>query len=128
MKTINTSIILQTVALLFLLIIGYMTFKGNDNWKIIKTELGKVNNELEISKDTLSKTKKLLKNVQLEFKQMKAQKELIAHQRDSLLLNFKRRNAKDWNELQKIKDSIKVTNNQLIEDRIKVDALFGLNL
>lgn len=127
MKTINLSTILQTVAILFLIIIGYMTFKGNDNWKIIKTELEKVNNELKISKDTLSKTKKLLKNVQLKFKQMKAQKDLITHQRDSLLLNFKRKNAKDWNELQKIKDSIKVTNNQLLEDRIKVGALFGLN-
>ena len=127
MKQINTSTLLQVIALLFLLIIGYMTFKSNDNWRVMKTELEKVNKELKIAEDTLAKTKQFLQKSQLAFKQLKAQKDLVTHQRDSILLNFKKKNAKDWRALQRIKDSIAITNNKLLEDRIKVGALFGLN-
>ncbi|MHA7056509.1 hypothetical protein ACWGOQ_0004775 [Aquimarina sp. M1] len=127
MKNINMSTVLQIVALAFLIIIGYMTFTTSENWKIITSELEKVNKELEISKDTLAITKKRLESTRLEFIQMKAQKDLIIHKRDSLLFAFKRKNAKDWDELQNIKDSIEVTNNELAKDRLLLDDLFGLN-
>lgn len=127
MKNIKSSVVLQIMALIFLIIIGYMTFNSSENWKIITSELEKVNEELEISKDTLTITKNLLENSRLEFKQMKVQKDLIIHQRDSILFAFKRKNAKDWSELQNIKDSIELTNNQLTKDRVVLDGLFGLN-
>ncbi|GAA0712439.1 hypothetical protein GCM10009430_02850 [Aquimarina litoralis] len=127
MKSINISTVLQIVALIFLIIIGYMTFNSSENWKVITSELEKANKELKISKDTLAITKDLLKNSRIEFKQMKAQKDLLIHQRDSILFAFKKKNAKDWNELQNIKDSIQQTNNQLTKDRVLLEGLFGLN-
>lgn len=127
MKNISVNTILQIVAIIFLVIIGYMTFNSSGNWKLMKSELKKVEKEIQRSKDTLSATKKLLTKSQLEFKQLKVQKDLIIHQRDSLLLAFKRKNAKDWDELQIIKDSIKSTNDQLSEDRLLLKNLFGLN-
>ncbi|MGY3792051.1 hypothetical protein [Aquimarina sp. 433] len=127
MKSINISTVLQIVALIFLIIIGYMTFNSSENWKVLTTELEKANKELEISKDTLAITKNLLKNSRIEFKQMKAQKDLLIHQRDSILFAFKKKNAKDWNELQNIKDSIQQTNTQLTKDRVLLEGLFGLN-
>lgn len=127
MKSINISTVLQIVALIFLIIIGYMTFNSSENWKVITSELEKANKELKISKDTLAITKNLLKNSRIEFKQMKAQKDLLIHQRDSILFAFKKKNAKDWNELQNIKDSIQQTNTQLTKDRVLLEGLFGLN-
>lgn len=127
MKSINISTVLQIVALIFLIIIGYMTFNSSENWKVITSELEKANKELKISKDTLAITKDLLKNSRIEFKQIKAQKDLLIHQRDSILFAFKKKNAKDWNELQNIKDSIQQTNNQLTKDRVLLEGLFGLN-
>ena len=125
MKNISIGTLLQIVSLLFLIIIGYMTFTTSENWSIVSTGLEEAKQELKISKDTLAITRDLLQNSRLEFKQMKAQKNLIIHQRDSLLFAFKRKNAKDWNELQEIKDSIQATNDQLIKDRILLDDLFG---
>jgi len=104
-----------------------LTFNSSENWKIITSELEKANKELEISKDTLAITKDLLKNARLEFQQMKIQKDLMIHERDSLLFSFKRKNAKDWDELQNIKDSIQLTNDQLAKERTLLDGLFGLN-
>ncbi|WP_299259855.1 hypothetical protein [uncultured Aquimarina sp.] len=127
MKNINISTVLQIIALAFLIIIGYMTFNTSENWKIITSELEKANKELEISKDTLAITKDLLKNTRLEFQQMKVQKDLIIHKRDSLLFAFKRKNAKDWDELQNIKDSIQLNNDQLEKERNLLNGLFGLN-
>ncbi|MFD2563150.1 hypothetical protein [Aquimarina rubra] len=127
MKTINISTILQIVAVIFLIIIGYMTFNSSENWKVVTSELEKANQELRVSKDTLAVTKGLLENSRIEFKKMKAQKDLLIHQRDSLLFAFKRKNAKDWDELQNIKDSIQVNNNQLAKDRVLLEGLFGGN-
>ncbi|MCK8522625.1 hypothetical protein M0D21_13655 [Aquimarina sp. D1M17] len=127
MKSINTNTILQIVALLFLIIIGYMTFSSGSNWKIIKSELDNARNELKTSQETLVNTKSELESSKKEFEKMKAQKDLIIHKRDSLILDFKRRNAKDWEELQRIKDSIKLVNDQLAKDRVIVGSLLGLD-
>ncbi|MBQ4818844.1 hypothetical protein [Aquimarina sp. MMG016] len=127
MKNINLSTILQIVALLFLVIIGYLTFNSSSNWKIIKSELDNAREELKTSKETLITTKSDLENSKKEFQKMKAQKDLIIHKRDSLIFDFKRKNAKDWEELQRIKDSIKFTNDKLAKDRAIIDGLLGLN-
>lgn len=127
MKNINLSTILQIVALLFLVIIGYLTFNSSSNWKIIKSELDNAREELKTSKETLITTKSDLENSKKEFQKMKAQKDLIIHKRDSLIFDFKRKNAKDWEELQRIKDSIKFTNDKLAKDRAIIDGLLGLD-
>ncbi len=127
MKSINTNTILQIVALLFLVIIGYMTFSSGSKWDIIKSELDRARDELKVSKETLITTQTNLKNSKKEFEQMKAQKDLIIHTRDSLIFDFKKKNAKDWEELQRIKDSIKFNNDKLARDRAIVDGLLGLN-
>lgn len=127
MKNNNISIILQIVALIFLIIIGYLTFNSSGNWKIITTELKKAQEELKISKETINNTQTQLENAKKEFEQMRAQKNLIIHKRDSLILTFKRKNAKDWSDLVRIKDSIKLTNNLLTKDRLILDGLFGVD-
>ncbi|KAA1243032.1 hypothetical protein [Aquimarina sp. RZ0] len=123
----NITIILQILALLFLIIIGYLIFNSSTNWKIITSELEKAKEELKVSKNVITVTKSQLENSRKEFEQMKLQKDLIIHRRDSLILAFKRKNAKDWNDLQHIKDSIKLTNDRLAKDRLVLDDLFGLN-
>ena len=126
MKSISTNTILQIVALLFLIIIGYMTFNSGSNWKIIQSELDNARKELKTSRDTLAITKSNLQNSIKEFEKMKLQKDIISRQRDSLLFDFKRKNAKDWNELEAIKDTILKNNEKLIEEKALLDRLFGI--
>lgn len=126
MKTTNIGLILQIVAVLFLIVIGYLVFNSSDNWEIVSTELDNTKNELKISKEVITETTSQLENVRKEFEKMKTQKDLIIHKRDSLILSFQRKNAKDWAELQRIKDSIKLNNNRLAKDRAVLDGLFGI--
>jgi len=126
MKNVNTNTILQIVALLFLGIIGYMTFSSGSNWKIIKSELERARKELEISKDTLSVTQSKLKTSIKEIQKLKLQKDLIKHKRDSLVLEFEKKNAKDWETLTHIKDSLKKINRTIIKEEEILDSLFGI--
>lgn len=126
MKNSNINTILQIIAIVFLIVIGYFTLSSNDNLNIISTELKNTKEELKNSKETIISVQNELKTAQMEFKKMKAQKDLIIHKRDSLILSFEKRNAKDWEDLMRIKDSIKITNDKLTEDRLILDRLFGL--
>jgi len=127
MKNIPIQTILQSIALLFLAIIGYFMFTSSSNWQIVTSELEKVKKELELSTDSITATKVQLEKTKQEFQQMKVQKDLLIHTRDSLIFSFKRNNAKDWEDLQKIKDSIALTNEKLDKDRLLLEGLFGLN-
>ncbi|WP_340200010.1 hypothetical protein [Ascidiimonas sp. W6] len=127
MQNTHISLILQVIALLFLIIIGYLIFNSSTNWQIVTSELNKAKEELRISKDATILAKSQLESSKKEFKQMKAQKDLIIHRRDSLILTFKRKNAKDWTDLQRIKDSIQLINNRLVKDRSILEGLFGLD-
>ncbi|AXT61377.1 hypothetical protein D1816_13810 [Aquimarina sp. AD10] len=127
MKNINPNTILQIVALLFLVIIGYMTFNSGSNWKIIKSELDRAREELKTSKETLVSTKSDLEKFKKEFEKMRLQKDLLIHKRDSLIFDFQKKNAKDWEELQRIKDSIKINNDQLAEDKALIKNALGIN-
>lgn len=127
MKNIPIQTILQSIALLFLVIIGYFMFTSSSNWQIVTSELEKVKKELELSTDSITATKVQLEKTKQEFQQMKVQKDLLIHTRDSLIFSFKRNNAKDWEDLQKIKDSIALTNEKLDKDRLLLEGLFGLN-
>lgn len=127
MKNINTNTILQIVALLFLVIIGYMSFSSGSNWKVIQQQLDETKQELKDSKEALTATKAELENSKEEFKKMKLQKDFLIHQRDSLIFDFKKKNAKDWEELQRIKDSIQATNDKLAEDKALIKSVFGIN-
>ncbi|GAA4276790.1 hypothetical protein [Aquimarina mytili] len=126
MKNVNTNTILQIVALLFLLIIGYMTFSSGSNWKIIKSELERVRKELEISKDTLAATKTKLKNSLKEINKLKLQKDLVTHKRDSLLVDFGQKNAIDWKQKMELQDSLKVIQDKITVETKLLDSLFGL--
>jgi len=127
MKSTNINTLLQIVALIFLLIIGYLVFSSSSNWRVIKRELDNAQQELKTSKEKVINAKSELDKFKKEFEKMKAQKDLLIHKRDSLILEFKRKNAKDWQELQQIKDSIKNTNDKLVKDRLILDGLFGIN-
>lgn len=127
MKNVNTNTVLQIIALIFLIIIVYMSFRSGSHLEIIKTELDRAREELQLSRDTLMITKTKLKKALKDFEKMKVQKDILIHKRDSLLFDFKKKNAKDWDELQAIKDSIKNTNKKIIEDKVTLDKLFGIN-
>ena len=127
MNNINANTILQIVALLFLVVIGYMIFNSGSNWKIIKSELDNARQELKVSRDTLAVTKSNLQNSVKELKKLQLQKDIITRQRDSLLFDFKRKNAKDWNELEAIKDTISQNNKKLTEHKVLLDKLFGIH-
>ncbi len=127
MKNINTNTILQIVALLFLVIIGYMSFSSGSKWEVIQQQLNITQQELKTSEETLKTTKAELETSKEEFQKMKLQKDLLIHKRDSLIFDFKKKNAKDWEELQRIKDSIKFTNDKLAEDKALINSLFGIN-
>ena len=127
MKKLNISTILQLIALVFLLVIGYMTFNSSSNWKIIKSELDQAKKELQASRDTLSATKANLQKSLTELKKIQLQKGIITRQRDSLLFDFKKQNAKDWEELTALKDSIAKNNDKLNEDKVILDRLFDID-
>ncbi len=126
MKSSNINTILQIVAILFLVIIGYMSFSSGSNWKIIKSELERAREELETSKDTLAVTKANLKTSIKEISKLKLQKDLITHKRDSIVLEFERKNAKDWEDLTSIKNSIEETNIRIKMEQKLLDSLFGI--
>ncbi|WP_062054697.1 hypothetical protein [Aquimarina longa] len=126
MKSITTNTILQIVALIFLIIIGYMTFNSGSNWKIIKSELDNAREELKTSRDTLAITKSNLRNSIKELEKINLQKDIITRQRDSLLFDFKKKNARDWEELKAIKDTIIKNNQKLTEEKAVLDKLFGI--
>ncbi len=127
MKSDKINTLLQIVAIIILLIIGYLVFKSSSNWKVIEIELNNARQELKTSKDNVVNAKTELEKFRKEFEQMKAKKDFIIHQRDSLIFHFRKKNAKDWNELQRIKDSIKSVNDKLAKDRVILDGLFGVN-
>ena len=127
MKNIPINTVLQSIALLFLAIIGYFMFTSSSNWQIVTTELEKAKKELKFATDSILATKVQLEKTKKEFQQMKVQKDLLIHTRDSLILSFQKNNAKDWEDLQKIKDSIARTNEKLDKDRLLLESLFGLN-
>lgn len=89
-------------------------------------ELKKTKQELSTIKGTIVRAKETLNLVKMEIKQITARKNFIIHQRDSLLLDFKKQNTKDWTELQKIKDSIIAVQEKLNKDRLILNALFGI--
>ncbi len=126
MKNINANTILQIVALLFLIVIGYMIFNSGSNWKIIKSELDNARQELKVSRDTLTVTKSNLQNSVKALKKLQLQKDIVTRQRDSLLFDFKKKNARDWNELEAIKDTISKNNKKLTEHKVLLDKLFGI--
>lgn len=126
MKNINANTILHIVAILFLIVIGYMVFNSGSNWKTIKTELDNARQELKTSRDTLAVTKSNLQNSVKELKKLQLQKDIVTSQRDSLLFDFKRKNAKDWDELKSIKDTISKNNKKLNEHKVLLDKLFGI--
>ncbi len=103
-----------------------MIFDSGSQWKFIKSELEKTRQQLELSKDTLAKTKANLKLSMEDLNKMNLQKNIIKGERDSLLLHFKRKNAKDWESLQGIKDSISDITIELNTNRSLLDSLFGL--
>ncbi len=121
---INT--ILQIIALVFLIVIGYISFNSGSNWKIIKSELDRAREELRTSKDTLAATKTNLKKSLKEINKLKLQKDLIAHKRDSLLLDFGEKNAIDWDHKMKFKDSLKKIQDKITVETKLLDSLFGL--
>lgn len=126
MKKIDLSTVLQIIALIFLVFIGYLTFKSSSNWSIIKSELENARKELKISRDTLAATKfKLEKSVQTIDK-LQLQKEVYALQRDSIILALKRKNAKNWDELTTLKDSINTINSKISEDLALLKKVYGL--
>lgn len=127
MKKVNINVILQIIALVFLIIIFYFSFQSSSNLKVIAAEVDNAKEELKTSKETITTLQKELQNTEKEFEKMRAQKDLIIHKRDSLIFAFRKKNAKDWEELVRIKDSIKFTNDQLIKDRLLLDRLFGLD-
>ncbi|WP_130734459.1 hypothetical protein [Flavobacterium sp. J27] len=127
MKNISINTVLQSITLLFLIIIGYFMFTSNSNWQIITAELKKAKKELQLATDSIMVTQEQLERTKHEFQQMKVQKDFLIHTRDSLLLTFQRNNAKDWEDLQNIKDSIARTNEKLDKDRLLLEGLFGLH-
>lgn len=126
MKKISTNTILQIIALIFLVIMVYMTFNSSSNWKVIKTELDNARRELKISKDTLTATRSNLQKSLKELEKVQLQKGIVTSQRDSLLFDFKKKNAKDWEELTAIKDSIAKNNDELNENKVLLDKLFNI--
>ena len=127
MKNISTSLILQIVALIFLIIIGYMMFNSGSKWDIISNELERARKELDSSKKVLKNTQSQLTESLHEIERMNLQKDIFKRERDSLLFDFKKNTAEDWDELTAIKDSIKKNHDKLVSERILLDSLFGRN-
>ncbi|WP_025741230.1 hypothetical protein [Aquimarina pacifica] len=126
MKSTNINTILQIVGLVFLIIIGYMTFSSGSKWESIQKDLDNVRNELKTSRDTLKITQTRLKSSLEEIEKMNLQKDIFKRERDSIILDFKKETAADWDALVAIKDSIKENQEKLIAERVLLDSLFNI--
>jgi len=122
---LNTNTILQIVALLFLVILGYMAFRSESKWGVIKEEIKDAVHEVKASQDTLALAKAKIAQYQKDFELMKLQKDVLIHKRDSIILGFKKKTTRDARQLKVIKDSIEVTNKLLQEEEDLLQKLFG---
>jgi len=127
MNKLNTNTILQIVALLFLVILGYMAFRSESKWGILKQEIKDTVREIEASQDTLKVAKAKLAQYQKDFEIMKLQKDVLIHKRDSVILEFRKKNTRDTKKLKGIKDSIKSTNALLAKEEALLKKVFGKN-
>jgi len=127
-KKININTVLQIVALIILIVVGYLTFKSSANWKLFKFELENARKELRTSIDTLTVTKQKLANSLKTIDQLQIEKDLIRLKRDSIIMDLKRKNAKDWEELTELKDSISKINDKISEDLALLRRVYGLDV
>ncbi|MCW8848677.1 MAG: hypothetical protein OQJ81_01760 [Melioribacteraceae bacterium] len=105
--------LLQSLIIILLLLIVWKTFSSSRSEEIIKEQLDKTELRLDktmISLNDASRNVDSLKN-ELDIFEKKAR--LLALERDSLLLKFRRQTAANWDSLQNIIKRQKNVENEL---------------
>ena len=110
-KKIHKPIYVSALIILVVAIgIGILSDTGT---RQLKKRLETTSAELRAARDTILSVKEKLGTLQQELTSLKSGADILSLQRDSLLLNFRRRNAVDWNQAVQIEQEQKILNEKL---------------
>ena len=102
----DSSKIWNMVMLALLLVLLYMVFTTSRRTKEAIRIIKEVNNELISVRDSLHKAQNTIQVALQKIEFTENELKLLKAERDLILLEEQKKNAKDWNELQKFKDEI----------------------
>ena len=117
MEKLNTPILI----VLIILSIGtiFKIFQFDSHTKEILKELNEAEAEVENAQKLNAEAQIQLKDLQRKVESFELKNNLLVAERDSLVLAKKRKSAKDWKELQEIKDKQKKNMDKIKELREK---------
>lgn len=92
-------------------------FQVDTHFKFAKKELEKTEEALNNAQKSNEKAQQEIQLLQKKLTAFKTELELISAERDSLVLEQQRKTAKNWDELQKIKEEQDAVNHKLKELR-----------
>lgn len=94
-----------------LLILGgfilFKVFQVDANQKIIKNNIQKSISEIQDAEKNLEAAQEEIAGLEKEIAIFKIERDLLETQKDSIVLSYRKKQARDWEELQEIKEGIK---------------------
>jgi len=117
----ETKISFVQIALITLgAIILFKVFQIDTNQKLIRNNINKSITEIESAEKNLEAAQDEIANLEKQIVQFKAERNLYEAQKDSIVLNYRKAQAEDLEELEDIKEDIQ-------ENIDKLDRLRKLN-
>jgi len=110
----------NTIILALLLVLLFMVFTTSRRTKEAIRIIKEVNNELISVQDSLVKAQNTIQVTLQKIEFTENELKLIKAERDLILLEEQKKNAKDWDELQKFKDEI--LRIEELKEKLKLEA------
>jgi len=104
METRN--LLIQIALLILGAIILFKVFQMDANQKIIKNNIEKSIGEIQDAEENVEAAQEKIANLEKAIERFKVERDLLETQKDSIVLHYRRKQAKDWEELQEIKVDI----------------------
>lgn len=124
MNNTHLSLVLQGIAIFFLILLAYLNLNSQFEWKSVGKELQMIRTTIRVTTDSLLASKNKLKKRTTALKKIQIQKDILRSERDSILFDFKRKNAKDWKELSEINDTLSKIHTRIQADMLLLDKIF----
>lgn len=110
----------NTIILALLLVLLYMVFTTSRRTKEAIRIIKEVNTELISVQDSLDKAQNTIQVTLQKIEFTENELKLLKAERDLILLEEQKKNAKDWDELQKFKDEI--LRIEELKEKLKLEA------
>ena len=116
----DTSKILNTVLIAVLLIVLYLVYTTTGRTKDALRIIKEVNSELNAVQDSLQKAQNTIQITLQKIEFTENELKILKAERDLLLLEEQKKNARNWEELQRFKNEIKQL--EEIKEKLKLEA------